>query len=562
VKRGRCARWLPLLAVAACGEPLHDQHYQGPPPMQLHVAALPDTDDLDDDFQVEMAAYNGSFGVGLGRGTPRQFRRPRLADVPNGWPRRQLQDHDGRTAAEVMVLFAQALPTGRIGARPRMWVSLDHLLVLSRPTWHWSGSVSTGGVYIGGQRIPIELPVGYHLVRRRCRPDEPFQLELVDPGSEVTFTRVAEDHVNPLPLYDQVVLDSCGITSPRPPAAPRASMQRAQLLAWAPDGTGLFLMHVPSNWPPMVPPRLDLWSSSSGALETIAFASFTGGLKVGSDGRVFADQIDGAGVSTAALRWVSMAEGWRRETLPLPGEAVLSATGGRLAASSGSGPTDPIVVYELASGTRSTLVPGEPLVWSPAGDRLLVHKPGQGLALTIVDLQGKPLDLPPLDLGPMPPAPAVPLYLWPDDKPLVLIRRGRAPTAQWPTFAFSEAPARSIGFDDLPPPRDHPLQSLARQIVLHDLESGAERILLEGDRGPIAVEAALSGDGRFLFAFTISCHGFSDEFCGVDLHRISLADGKRIPVARLPQLGPLGASHDGSRIAISTKDGVFVLDVP
>jgi hypothetical protein len=147
-------------------------------------------------------------------------------------------------------------------------------------------------------------------------------------------------------------------------------------------------------------------------------------------------------------------------------------------------------------------------------------------------------------------------YAWSQtDGPLLVERRGSVPDDQLPSF-FDRRP-RGGG----PTPPQMPPEVAARITVIF-LETGTERTLLTSDEGPIAESWALSPDGSRLFAFTLNCAGFSDQYCGADLYRVNVGDGQRAHIARLREAGPLAPSSDGRRVAVSGNKGVFLIEAP
>ena len=54
--------------------------------------------------------------------------------------------------------------------------------------------------------------------------------------------------------------------------------------------------------------------------------------------------------------------------------------------------------------------------------------------------------------------------------------------------------------------------------------------------------------GRWLHAWTVSCPGFTRDYCAGELHRLSLgADGANAVILRTLDSGPIAVSRDRER---------------
>jgi hypothetical protein len=268
---------------------------------------------------------------------------------------------------------------------------------------------------------------------------------------------------------------------------------------------------------------------------------------VGAGNSVTVDGFDSREPTVVHLSPAAAPGPWTTRRLPLSAEALLSPRGDLLAFASGVRGAEQIALHEIASGNvRQLGAPGIPLAWSPDGNQLLVHATGPQRALAVQALDGSaPMPLPTPSaraIAPRTPRTELASYLFGAAGPLLLERHGQEVENQ------GERPEIR--------------QRLRPTLAAFDLATGSERAYLDGARGLVPDHVAPTPDRRWLLAWTVTCPGLGQAYCGAELHRIALPDGSREVVLRTRRPGPVALARDGRTLAMSGADGVFVTTLP
>jgi hypothetical protein len=393
----------------------------------------------------------------------------------------------------------------------------------------------------------LRLPAGYSVLHRACgTADVPWTLEVVAPHAPIDLAPFNEllDVTAPasvravLEQWETSLLGDCAIPPPSPSFGTRVSFDRATSVALSEDGNELvYLAGIDASDPASLAPlrslRLDnLAQTQLGAVAGGSRVQMTRGSDLVVSARADAIYIDRpSGNEGPADGLVT------QRTIAGARQGILSPDGRWLAAYAQVNDAFGVRIWNLASGTMVDCGDSTIAGWS-ASSRLLVGSPSASATPdALLDPSScaveEQFDGGHNAWGETGPVWASSFELWQPE--LSLLHPQQFATNRWRGFAVSPTFATSPAESGVAAP---PILTAADGVVI----------------------PALTVPGA-AFVWSQKCLGLFETVCTYTLHRIGLPGADDLVLGTADAPAPIAVSLSGHRVAIATRDGLFVKDI-
>jgi hypothetical protein len=558
-----------LVAGVGCGDAPKDLNYKGEPiaTLRIQIPALPasavgitppsnfwvyaDSSLLSDAIEGE-PGYTGhrflpSIGeIGFSRqgfGVEPETQRDLSVFVPSGQETQMspiidiAADHVGYAATSIMNQFVS-----------QRLIASEHVLTyLPKP-----GTISP----FGPAGASIVHPGGAVLYRRVCEADRmslvPVPIDTVVPLAIDTTQTVDEDYLlSDGRFVEAVSMKRCALAIPDDQLGAKIADQGTPALAWQPDGSGLLLLSPPVggnnptgsgiNPAPNHSERLLRFDLATRTMAEVSTGNFVGHIQMAPSGLAYVG-FQTAPTSTELVPsqmfevQINKGTAGALRGLPVPGNALLSPNGMLFAADTTKPfglpqPQKEISLFSV-SGTKLATTEARPVAWLADSKEFMIAADapnGEAAALSALDTAGniRPLGI---SLARATGLNQVAVFTGNAAGPLLLTTN--IDVGLWSTPLAGAQPATPI---------------LTR---------------MQGRLLPKLASIAPGSTAEKLLIWGRKCLGLRETHCFSELHLINGATMNDSIVARAKKPGPVALSPKGDQVAVSTRDGLFLVPLP
>jgi hypothetical protein len=448
----------------------------------------------------------------------------------------------------------------------------------------WSQWPSTLALF-GPEGPKVSLPVGYSALRTGCQNgrlvptvealDRVIELDRAGRGVELTGRAGLEREQRDL-------LAGCGLTPPALDPGTRVGLDAPDTLRWSPDGVRLYYLMGQATISGEAITSLRSVPVNGGAATELAEGLMAHMLLVPASGDVYVMD-----TQPGLLRGRPQPDGsLQLQAIPDPFRLV-SPDGRWIAGEPPSKQGSRVVIYDVMTGQSRDVDAGWPIAWSPDSKRLAYQQQSDAGADPTVNLwspeTGQVAALGPgwrvqwlpggeLILGVLNPRTDATDQNRPPTETIRVLGPGEAPLGQFhfadPSGPHAWVSNRLVRLAGVP----WSLQTIGAMIgvsalaglELEDPTAGTRRTVIPTDRmlAQQLENATLVLAEGVVLAWVQQCLGFYQTACTHQLHRLSLADGGDQIVAVTAGLTAFALSPDQRRVAIGTRAGIFVKDLP